>query len=107
MYEFAVVVVDAPVVVSGSLGFRRRRLVTYHSKHALKPTATIAVRDTDNPTTAARDNSFSTSTATVPVLLEQTLVQRFVSSLCFCVMKEAATVATVGLLLGCVPVANI
>ena len=77
MYEFAVVVVDASVVVSESLGFRRRRLVTYHSKHALKPTATIAVRDTDNPATAARDSSFSASTVTVPLLLEQTLVQTF------------------------------
>ena len=57
MYEFATVAVRASVVASASRDFCRRRLVTYHSKTALKATATVAVRDTDKPATWPRDRS--------------------------------------------------
>ena len=72
MYAFATVPVHASVVASVSRDFCRRRLVTYHSKTALKATATVAVTDTDKPATWPRDRSLPAAIASM--LLERNCI---------------------------------
>ena len=59
--------VPASVVVSASRAFCRRRLIINHTKTALKPTVTTAVRDTDKPATSPLDSSFSATIASALV----------------------------------------